>query len=325
MEESVTSTVSPDAELSQEEIERLQEEIQEQKRERHAVLLGHYYAPPEVQDVCDFVGDSLGLSRQAADTQAQMIVFNGVHFMAETASSLAPGRKVILPDLSAGCSLADSITAHDIEQWKAQYPRGVVIAYVNTTAAVKALTDCCCTSATAVQVVQHYAGAERILFLPDWNLGHYVQAVTGIKMDIWRGSCHVHDAFTASRILMRMAQEPGAEVLVHPESSGAVVPEIRNSPRVTIASTTGMIKHLKASRAKKFLIVTEKGVLHNMHQAAPEKELMLIGNDANCRYMQLPTLPKVREALRSGGPEVKVPEVLAQRAYGPIKRMLEIG
>ena len=325
MVDSLTQAEPDGAALLPEEIQRFQEEIQALKRQQHAVLLGHYYAPPEVQDVCDFVGDSLGLSRQAAATPAEVIVFCGVHFMAETASILAPSRKVLLPDLGAGCSLANSIEAEDVEQWRAQHPHGVVIAYVNTTAAVKALTDCCCTSANAVQVVQHYAGAERILFLPDWNLGHYVQATTGIEMDIWRGSCHVHDAFTASQILMRMGQEPEAEVLVHPESSGAVVPEIRHDPRVTIASTTGMIKHLKDSKAKKFLIVTEKGVLHKMHQVAPDKELLLIAPDAYCKYMALPTLPRVCEALRTGAPEVKVPAALAQRAYAPIKRMLEIG
>lgn len=300
-------------------------EIVRLKKEKQAVLLGHYYAPAEVQDVCDYVGDSLGLSRQAAKTEAKIIVFCGVHFMAETASVLAQDKKVLLPDLAAGCSLAESITGADVAAWREEHPKGVVISYVNTTAEVKAYTDCCCTSANAVEVVEKYKDAPAILFLPDWNLGHYVQRKTGVKMEIWRGACHVHDMFTASRILQALAKYPDAEVLVHPESSGSATPEIADNPRVHIASTTGMIRRAAESACKRFVVVTEPGTLHKMQAAAPGKELIRISDDAECEYMKLATLESVYNALLQEQHEVRVPAALAKKALLSIERMIAIG
>lgn len=303
----------------------LAKEIGRLKREKNAVLLGHYYAHAEVQDVCDYVGDSLGLSRQAAATEAEIIVFCGVHFMAETASVLAQDKKVLLPDPEAGCSLAESITGADVAAWREAHPGGVVISYVNTTAEVKAYTDCCCTSANALEVVEKYRDAPAILFLPDWNLGHYVQRQTGVKMEIWRGACHVHDVFTASKILQAMAKYPDAEVLVHPESSGSSTPEIYGDPRVHITSTTGMIRRAAESNCERFVVVTERGTLHKMRAAAPGKELILISEDAECEHMKRATLEAVYAALVHEQHEVRVPAELARRAVASIERMIAIG
>lgn len=303
----------------------LKRAVQQLKREKRAVLLGHYYAPADVQDVCDYVGDSLGLSRQAATTDAAIIVFCGVHFMAETASILAQDKKVLLPDLAAGCSLAESITGADVAAWRERNPGGVVISYVNTTAEVKAYTDCCCTSANAVEVVTKYKDAPAILFLPDWNLGHYVMRRAGVRMEIWRGACHVHDAFTASRILRAMAKYPDAEVLVHPESNGSSTPEIMDNPRVHIASTTGMIRRAAESACERFIVVTEPGTLHKMRAAAPGKELLLVSDTAECEYMKRATLESVHEALLHERHEVRVPSELARRARASIERMIAIG
>lgn len=303
----------------------LLERLQELRKRHRAVLLGHYYVPPEVQDACDYVGDSLGLSRQAAESDADVIVFCGVHFMAETASVLAPDRRVLIPSLDAGCSLAESITGHDVAQWKAANPDGIVISYVNTTAEVKAYTDCCCTSANALLVVQQYADAKKILFLPDKNLGHYIMRKTGISMEIWDGACHVHDRFSEALIQARMAEYPEAEVLVHPESAGAWRDEIFGNPRVFIGSTTGMIKRAASSSAKQFLVVTEQGTLHQMQREAPGKELILVGPEAYCEYMKMMTLERVVRCLETGIHEVKVPVDIAKRAANSIERMLSIG
>lgn len=300
-------------------------EVVRLKKEKKAVLLGHYYAPSEVQDVCDYVGDSLGLSRQAAATEAEIIVFCGVHFMAETASILAQDKKVLLPDTAAGCTLAESITGADVAAWRESHPGGAVISYVNTTAEVKAYTDCCCTSANALEVVKKYKDAPAILFLPDWNLGHYVQRQTGVKMEIWRGACHVHDVFTASKILQAMAKYPDAEVLVHPESSGASTPEIYSDPRVRITSTTGMIRRAAESASRQFVVVTELGTLYKMQKAAPGKELIPIAEDAECEHMKRATLEAVYESLVREQHEVRVPAELARRAVTSIERMIAIG
>jgi len=303
----------------------LTSEIIRLKKEKKAVLLGHYYVPADVQDVCDYVGDSLGLSRQAAATEAEIIVFCGVHFMAETASILAQDKKVLLPDVAAGCSLAESISAADVVAWKKKNPEGVVISYVNTTAEIKAFTDCCCTSANAVEVVRRYKDAPAILFLPDWNLGHYVQHQLGIPMEIWHGACHVHDVFTASKILRAMDLYPDAEVLVHPESSGSVTPEIADNPRVHIMSTSGMIRRAAESDCHRFVVVTEKGTLYRMQQAAPGKELIIISETAECENMKLITLEKVYESLVKEQYEIRVPAEVAGRAKSSIERMNAIG
>lgn len=304
---------------------KLLEAINTLKRQKNAVLLGHYYAPPEVQDVCDFVGDSLGLSRQAAQTDADIILFCGVHFMAETASILAPTKKVLIPSLEAGCSLADGITGAQLKAWREANPDAFVIAYVNTTAEVKALTDCCCTSANAVNVVAHYAKThDHILFVPDRNLGRYIQLKSGVQMELWDGACHVHDAFTEAIITQKMRQYPDAEVLVHPESAGSCSPEVLSSPRVFISSTTGMIARAAASPARQLIVVTEEGTLHKMSAAAPGKELILISPDARCDHMKHSTLEAVYQCLLTEQYEVKIPAALAERARLPIERMLAI-
>ena len=303
----------------------LREELAELRRTKRAILLGHYYALPEVQDVCDYVGDSLGLSREAAKADADMIVFCGVHFMAETASILAQDKKVLLPCAEASCSLANGITGHELAAWKAVHPDHFVVSYVNTTAEVKAYTDCCCTSANALQVVQHYAAGRRIMFVPDRNLGSYIRLTTGIDMDLWDGACHVHNEFTTALIKARMAQYPAARVLVHPESAGASDEQIRKDPRVFIASTTGMIKEAARCPESQLLVVTEEGVLHKMHEAAPNKELILVAPTAQCEHMKHATLETVVDALRTERTEVRVPAELASRARLAIDRMLEIG
>lgn len=304
----------------------LVEELAELRRNKRAILLGHYYARPEVQEVCDYVGDSLGLSRQAALTDAAIIVFCGVHFMAETASVLAQDKKVLLPSPEAMCSLADGITGEQLARWREAHPEHFVISYVNTTAEVKAYTDCCCTSSNALQVVRHYAREARpLLFAPDQNLGRYIQLQTGIEMTLWDGACHVHNEFTRAIIKARMREYPEARVLIHPESSGASDDEIRNDPRVFISSTTGMIKEAECCSQSQLLVVTEEGVLYKMQQAAPTKQLICITPVAQCEHMKHATLENVVECLRDEKNEIRVPSNLATRARQSIDRMLAIG
>lgn len=299
--------------------------IQALKKERNAVLLGHYYARPEVQDVCDYVGDSLGLSRQAAQTDADVIVFCGVHFMAETASILAQDKTVLIPAQNAGCSLAESITGAQIQAWREKHPGAVVISYVNTTAEIKAYTDCCCTSANAVEVVEHYRDAEEILFLPDWNLGHYIQAKINVPLKIWNGDCCVHARFTGDLIRKRMEEFPEAEVLIHPESPGANDPELINHPRVYVGSTSGMISRAGKSEAQELIVVTEIGTLHRMGQVAPGKKMIPISPSAACQHMKYATLAEVQRSLEQMRYEVRVEAELAEKARKSIDRMLAIG
>lgn len=306
-------------------IRGLQERILKLKAEKGAVILGHYYIPGEVQDVCDYLGDSLGLSRTAAGTDAPIIVFCGVHFMAETASILAQDRCVLLPALEAGCSLAESVTGAEVAAWRESHPGGVVISYVNTTAEVKAETDCCCTSANAVAVVEAYRDAPAILFLPDGNLGRYVMARTGIPMEIWDGACHVHTFFTRELLQRRMAEYPFAQVLVHPESPAASRKGIINNPRVFIGSTTGMIRRVAESEAEQFIVVTEEGVMHRMRQVAPGKELIRVTPDPICHHMKHNTLDRLLLCLENEAPRVQVPRDLAERAVRPIERMMQFG
>lgn len=303
----------------------LLEELTELRRTKRALLLGHYYALPEVQEVCDYVGDSLGLSREAAKADADIIVFCGVHFMAETASILAQDKKVLLPAAEAGCSLANGITGEQLASWKEAHPDHFVVAYVNTTAEVKAYTDCCCTSANALEVVKHYADGRRIMFVPDRNLGSYIRLTTGLDMELWDGACHVHNEFTTAVIKARMAQYPEARVLVHPESAGAADEAIRKDPRVFISSTTGMIKEAARCKEQQLLVVTEEGVLYKMQEAAPNKELIRIAPTAQCEHMKHATLETVVACLREERNEVRVPADLAARARLSIDRMLEIG
>jgi quinolinate synthase len=313
----------------------LAEEVRALAEERNAVILAHNYQVPEVQDVAHFVGDSLGLSRQAADTGAEVIAFCGVHFMAETASILSPDKTVLLPDLDAGCSLADSITADQLREWKAKHPGAVVVMYVNTTAEVKAETDYCCTSANAVEVVEHiyreHGDDTEILFGPDMWLGAYVERTIGRRMQVWDGECHVHAGIRPADINSIRADHPDAEFMIHPEcgcttqvmeyvASGDVDPE-----RTHMLSTGGMLRFARSSDADTFIVATETGMLHPLAKENPGKEFIAANRAASCRYMKMITLPKLRDALRDLKPVVRVDPKLAERARVPIDRMVAIG
>jgi len=321
------------AELSrQEQIEDLQAEIKELARTRNAVLLAHNYERPEVQDVADFVGDSLGLSREAARTSADTIVFCGVHFMAETAAILSPTKTVLLPDLAAGCSLASTIDAEQLRDWKAEHPGAVVVSYVNTTAAVKAESDYCCTSGNAVEVINAIPRDREILFLPDMFLGAHVRRVTGRdNIHVWMGECHVHAGIDPENIRLQRRLHPEAEFLIHPEcgcstsvieamSAGDIDPQ-----GVQILSTEGMIKRPKESPAGDFIVATEVGILHRLRRENPKKRFFAANERASCAYMKVTTLPKVLRSLELMQYPITVPADVADRARGAIERMIAIG
>jgi quinolinate synthase len=320
--------------LQLENVPALKDEVRALAEERNAVILAHNYQLPEIQDVADYVGDSLQLSRQAAADGADAIAFCGVHFMAETASILSPEKTVVLPDLDAGCSLADSITADQLRAWKAQHPGAMVVMYVNTTAEVKAETDYCCTSSNAVQVVEHiwreHGEDTEILFGPDMWLGAYVEKETGRRIHVWDGECHVHAGIRPSDIADTRSAHPDAEFMIHPEcgcttqvmefvAAGDVDPE-----RTHMLSTGGMLSFAASSEAKEFIVATEVGMLHPLQQANPGKTFIPANRKAACRYMQMITLPKLRDALRDLKPVVKVDPALAERARIPIERMISI-
>jgi len=332
-------TLSPAADATvatPDEIAAQVREVRELALERDAVILAHNYQLPEVQDAADYVGDSLGLSQQAAAAGAQTIVFCGVHFMAETASILCPDRTVLIPDLGAGCSLADSITADELRAWKAEHPGAVVVMYVNTTAEVKAETDYCCTSANAVQVVEHvwreHGEDTEILFGPDMFLGAYVERVTGRRLTVWLGECHVHAGIRPRDIAAVRGSHPGAEFLVHPECgcSTSVMEYVAagdvDARDTHMLSTGGMLRHAAESQADTFIVATETGMLHPLREANPGKRFVAANEAAVCGYMKMITLPKLRDALRYGGPEyeVRVDPAVAERARLPIERMVAI-
>ena len=313
-------------------IAALQTDIKAIARERHAVILAHNYERAEVQDVADFVGDSLGLSREAAQTDAEVIVFCGVHFMAETAVILSPQKTVLLPDLAAGCSLASTIDANDLRRWKAEHRGAVVVAYVNTTAEVKAESDYCCTSGNAVDVVNSIPDDQEILFLPDMFLGAHVRRLTGRQnMHVWLGECHVHAGIDPENIRLQRSLHPEAEFLIHPEcgcstsvleamSAGDVDPE-----GVQILSTEGMIKRPALSNADEFIVATEVGILHRLRRENPAKRFFAANDRASCAYMKVTTLPKVRDALIYNQHRITVPPAVANRARLAIERMVAIG
>ncbi|HEU4996906.1 MAG TPA: quinolinate synthase NadA [Gemmatimonadaceae bacterium] len=321
------------AELSrQEQIAELQAEIRELARTRNAVLLAHNYERPEVQDVADFVGDSLGLSREAAKTKAQTIVFCGVHFMAETAAILSPTKTVLLPDMAAGCSLAATINADQLRTWKAEHPGAVVVSYVNTTAEVKAESDYCCTSGNAVEVVNAIPADKEILFLPDMFLGAHVRRATGRdNIHVWMGECHVHAGIDPENIRLQRQLHPDAEFLIHPEcgcstsvieamSAGDIDPE-----GVQILSTEGMIKRPRESTAADFIVATEVGILHRLRRENPSKRFFAANERASCAYMKVTTLPKVLRSLEEMRYPITVPADVAARARRAIERMIAIG
>jgi len=321
--------------LSLENIPQLKDEVRELAAQRGAVILAHNYQVPEVQEVADFVGDSLGLSQQAAATDAETIVFCGVHFMAETASILSPEKTVLLPDMGAGCSLADSITAPQLRAWKAKHPGAIVVMYVNTSAEVKAETDYCVTSANAVAVVEHiyreHGEDTEILFGPDMFLGAYVEKTLGRTMHVWDGECHVHAGIRPRDIAAMRDAHPGADFLIHPEcgcstsvmeyvAAGDVAAE-----GVHMLSTGGMLGYARtAAPGTTAIVATETGMLHPLREARPDVDFVAANEAASCRFMKMITLPKLRDTLRDATGEVKVPAAIAERARLPIERMVAI-
>ncbi|HET6562983.1 MAG TPA: quinolinate synthase NadA [Marmoricola sp.] len=310
----------------------LQDEIRTLADQRNAVILAHNYQSPEVQDVAHHVGDSLALSRLAAGTDADIIVFAGVHFMAETAKILAPDRTVLLPDPDAGCSLADTIDAPQLREWKAAHPGAAVVAYVNTTAEVKAESDVCCTSSNAVDVVSSIPEDREVLFLPDQFLGAHVQRVTGrSNIRLWLGECHVHAAISPTDLRARVAAEPDAELFVHPEcgcttsalwlAGEGVLP----ADRTHVLSTGGMLEQARRTRAGKVLVATEVGMLHQLRQANPDTSFEAVNESASCPYMKMTTLEKLRASLRDGTHVIEVDPDVAVRARRSVERMVAIG
>lgn len=306
------------------------QEIYEMARKRDAVILAHNYQIPEIQDLADYVGDSLGLSQQAAKTDARVIVFCGVHFMAETAAILCPDKRVLIPDMEAGCSLAASIDIAQLKAWKAEHPNAVVVSYVNTTADIKAETDYCCTSGNALKIVQSIPEDKEILFLPDQFLGSWVKQLTGRKnMHIWMGECHVHAAIPPLRIEEKQKEFPNAELLIHPEC-GCLTPYLDrvarlngNSP-LKVRSTEGMIKQAHESQATEFVVATEIGILHRLKKENPEKTFHPIESEMSCRYMKMITMEKLHAALKEDKFHVTVPAETARKAKTAIDRMISI-
>jgi quinolinate synthase len=313
-------------------IEGLQERIKDLAKTRNAVLLAHNYERAEVQDVADFVGDSLGLSREAAKTEADVIVFCGVHFMAETAAILSPNKTVLLPDLAAGCSLAATIDAEQLRQWKAEHPGAVVVAYVNTTAEVKAESDYCCTSGNAVEVINSIPADRDILFLPDMFLGAHVRRVSGRdNIHVWMGECHVHAGIDPENIRLQRRLHPEAEFLIHPECgcSTSVIEAMSageiDKEGVQILSTEGMIKRPRESEADEFIVATEVGILHRLRRENPRKRFFAANERASCAYMKVTTLPKVLRSLETMQYPITVAPDVAARARTAIERMITIG
>src|SRR6266487_4069431 len=299
-------------------------EVRRLAGDRRAVILAHNYQVPWIQDVADYVGDSLQLSRQAAETDADVIVFCGVHFMAETAKILSPDKTVLIPDLEAGCSLAASITAEQLRDWKAEHPGAVVVSYVNTTAEVKAESDYCCTSGNAKAVVEAIPADREILFLPDMFLGIWLERVTGRKLTIWLGECHVHAGIRPADIERWQDEAPDAELLVHPECGCASQCMAFGNERTHILSTEGMINFAKTSPKDRFLVATETGILHRLNKEAPGKRFEAVSERAICKYMKMITLEKLLASLRDWKHEVTIEPEIAARASGAIERMVAI-
>lgn len=299
-------------------------EIQKLKKEKNAVILAHYYQEPDIQDAADFIGDSLGLSQQAAKTKADIIVFAGVHFMAETAKILSPQKKVLLPDLNAGCSLADACPADKFSEFRKKYTDHIVITYVNCSAEIKALSDIICTSTNAQKIVESLPKDQKIIFAPDKNLGSFIEKQTGRKMILWDGSCMVHEIFSLKKIIQLKEQHPQAKFIAHPECEEAVL-KIADY----IGSTTGLLNYTKNNSAKEFIVATETGIIYQMQKSSPEKTFIPAPPNNSCAcndcpHMKLNTLEKLYTCLRDEKPEIIMGKSLIERAEKPIRRMLEI-
>lgn len=298
--------------------------IADLKRELNAVVLAHYYQDPDIQDVADYLGDSLGLARQAATTEAKVIVFAGVHFMAETAKILNPDKQVLLPDLNAGCSLADSCPPDAFARFKAAHPNHLVISYINCSAAIKAISDIICTSSNAVAIVQQIPIEQPIIFAPDRNLGRYVMQQTGRELTLWQGSCMVHETFSEKKIVQLQVEHPNAEVIAHPECEPSVLRHAQ-----FIGSTTALLNYSQQSPSQTFIVATEPGILHQMQQLAPHKHFIPAPGTNNCAcnecpHMRLNTLEKLYWAMKTRSPEITLPEDVRLAAARPIQRMLEM-
>lgn len=304
----------------------LHQKIIELKKKKNAVILAHYYQVPEIQDVADYVGDSLGLSQKAAETDADIIVFAGVHFMAETAKILNPNKKVLLPDLMAGCSLADSCPADTFQKLVEAHPDHTVITYVNCSAEVKALSDIICTSSNAEKIVNSIPKDVPIIFAPDKNLGKYIQKKTGRKMLLWDGACIVHEAFSLDKLLKLYKEHPGSQIIAHPESESHIL-----ETATYIGSTAGMIDYVKKHPSEKFIVATEVGILHKMQQEVPQAILIPAPAEedntcacSECAFMKMNTLQKLYNCLLNETPQIEVSEVILKKAILPIERMLEL-
>ena len=308
---------------------QLQEEIRRMAEEKNAVILAHYYTRKEIQEVADFIGDSLALARKAAETEADIMVMCGVHFMAETCKLLSPEKKVLVPDTEAGCSLADSCDAADLRRWKEEHPGYMVVQYVNTTAATKALTDVVVTSGNAKKVIDQLPQDAKILFGPDYNLGSYINSVTGRSMELWQGGCHVHERFSVDAIAQLKKQYPEATVMAHLECKAPVL-----AMADVKGSTADMLKYAQQHEPQKYIVATEAGIMHELERTCPDCEFIpvppeisegTVGCQCNeCQYMKLNTLEKLRDCLRDGKPEVTVPQDIAKDAVKPIERMLSM-
>jgi len=300
-------------------------EIQELKKEKNAVILAHYYQTPDIQDLADFIGDSLALSQQAAATKADMIVFAGVTFMAETAKILSPEKKVIIPDLMAGCSLADSCKKEDFEKFIFDNPGRTVVTYVNTTADIKALSDISCTSSNAKQIIESLPAGEKIIFGPDRNLGNYIKSLTGRDILVWNGTCHVHEAFSLEAILKLKKEHKGSKLIAHPECEMPV-----RLAADYIGSTSGLLSFISRDDARTYIVATEPGIIHQMKKAQPEKEFIpappvdTTCGCSECNFMKMITVEKIYKSLKFEEPEINIDPEIIKRAAVPIKRMLEI-
>jgi quinolinate synthase len=300
------------------------QEINRLRKEKNAIILAHFYQIPEIQDLADFVGDSLGLSQEAFNTDADIIVFAGVHFMAETAKILNPGKKVLLPDMEAGCSLADSCPAGLFSKFKENHQGYTVISYINCSAEVKALSDIICTSSNAVKIVESLPKNEKIIFAPDKNLGSYINMITGRNMVLWEGSCEVHDIIKTEAVIQLKIDHPDAKLIAHPECK-AVILQMADF----IGSTTALLNFTRKDAAKEYIVATETGILHQMRKSSPDKKFYVVPTDETCScndcpYMKLNTLPKLLNCLKNEAPEILLSEELMDKARKPILRMLEL-
>jgi len=293
-------------------------------KEKNAVILAHYYQTPDIQEIADFKGDSLALAQYAAETEADIILFAGVHFMGETAKILNPKRKVLIPDMNAGCSLAESCPGDDFAKFKAKHPDHIVISYINCSAEIKTLSDVICTSGNAVQIVESYPKDQKIIFAPDKNLGRYINEVTGREMILWDGSCEVHDILSAEKIMQMKIENPDATLIAHPECPHPVL-----ILADFVGSTTAMLNYTKNSDSKKFIVATETGILHQMKKDSPEKDFLIVPADESCScndcaYMKLNTMEKIYLALKNEQPEIILPDDIMKKAKAPLTRMLNL-